>query len=86
MTEEDFILDYTDRYYSSENALIARSMVNYYYLRNKEDRTDQEEFYLNETYNSVLELFTILAGKLDEELGLGQNSIYTSLKAIHIKT
>jgi hypothetical protein len=86
MSEENFILEYTNKHYPEENALIARSLVNYYYLKNKEGKTEAEEFFLNEIYECVLELFRILAGKLDEEIGFGQNSIYTSLKAIHIKT
>lgn len=86
MTDEQFILDYTNKYYDNENRLIERTMINYYFLKNKEDRNEKEEFYMVNLYDGILELFDIMSKKLEEELGLEAADIYSTLKDIHIKT
>lgn len=88
MTNEEFILKYTKEHYPDENELIVRSMINFYHLRFKDDKSEQEEFQQNELFEGVLDLFTVMSGALKEELDteLSREEIFDTLKRIHIKT
>ena len=86
MITEKEILEYTQENYPNECDLIARTLINYYTLKNKDDKTDKDELHQEKLYDGVLELFEVLSRTLAEEMDGDSDQIYESLKSIHIKT
>lgn len=86
MITQDTLLAYTKDKYPNEDALIARSMVNYYDLKLREDKTESDTMHQQMIYDGVMELFEILSNQLATELGAEADEIFDLLKCIHIKT
>ena len=86
MKTEDEILNYTKEYYPNEHELIVKSMINYYTLRMKEEKSEREEMHQQKIYDGVLELFDIMSQQMDEQMLEDSQEIFETLKGIHIKT
>lgn len=82
----DKILKYTQDKYPNEHALIGRSLINYYTLKIKEDKSEFEAMHQEKIYDGVMELFEILSKKIADEIDEDSDVIYESLMSIHIKT
>ena len=85
MTNE-FIVKYCESNYPNEVALIARSMINYYSLRNKDGKTDDEFKTQEKIFSGVISLFKELSRTLSFELNVDDSEIFEQLFLIHIKT
>ena len=84
--KNEFIINYCNLNYPDETKLIARSMINYYHIRNKEDKSDVDTAMQNRIYSGVIALFREMSKTLSNELEYNENEIFESLFMIHIKT
>lgn len=82
----DELLAYTRKHYQDQNDLIARSLINYYELRNLEEKTEAQEECQHVLYEEVLKLFDVMSSEISENMGLDHDDVYQLLKEIHIKT
>lgn len=82
----DELLEYTEENYAEQNALISRTMINYYTVRNLEDKTEGDEYLEQTLFDKVLELFDVMSKKIAEDTDGDADELYESLKEIHIKT
>lgn len=80
------IIQYCDTNYPDEAKLIARSMMNYYHIKNKKDLSIAEETHKNQIYKCVIDLFWELARRLSDELNLDETELFNTLFKIHVKT
>lgn len=80
------LLKYTEQNYSKENEVIASSMINFYSLKNKLNKSKNDEVLQKTLYEQVLVLFEQMSLKIELELGVDHNHIFSLLKEIHIKT
>ena len=83
---EKSILEYTKDKYPNEHELIGRSMVNYYDLRLREDKSETDEFHQEKILSGVLDLFEVLSHQIAIELDEEPEVIFNLLRDIHIKT
>lgn len=86
MINEQELLEYTKEYYPTEDALIARSMVNYYDLKLREEKSEGDALHQEKIFEGVLDLFEVLSNQLATELDADATDIFKMLKSIHIKT
>lgn len=86
MIDDRTIIDYTEMHYPSISELIVRSMINYYELKRKVDKTERDILNQEKLYSGVLDLFEVLSKLLSDELGEDSKEIYQRLKDIHIKS
>jgi hypothetical protein len=82
----ELIIKYCDINYPEEMQLVAHSMINYYSIRNKADKTKEDLDCQEAIYVGVIKLFRELARLLSNELELDENDIFETLFMIHIKT
>ena len=86
MISESEILEYTKTHYINEHNLIIRSMINYYALRLRDDKNAAELLHQERLYDGVIDLFHILSDLIANALGGDSDTIFETLKTIHIKT
>lgn len=84
--KDEFIIKYCEFHYPTETKLIARSMINYYALRNKVNKTEEESVTQDKIYAGVITLFRELSRILSNELDVEENIIFEALFVIHVKT
>lgn len=85
MSEKE-LLGYIEEHYSDENDLIARSLINYYELRNLDDKSEAQEECQGMLFDEVLKLFEIMSKQIGSSVDEDSDDIYELLKQLYIKT
>jgi len=84
--ENSELIEYIKSSFPDEMSIIERSLINYYYLRNKKDKTESEIELMNTIYDGVNTLFRILSAHISEEFKLDKGALNRQLISIFIKT
>lgn len=84
--EDKLIIEYIENNFPDEMALIERSLINYYSLRNKKDKTSIDIELSQTLYNGVLKLLHIFAIHLSKIYKIDGDILETQLISIFIKT
>lgn len=86
MISNEGLIKFTKNNYPEEDRVIIRSMINYYVLKLKSNKSAIEISFQETLYDGVIDLFKTLSELIGFELVIDPEIIFTSLKNIHIKT
>lgn len=82
---DDRLVDMARNTFPKEYAIMQQSLINFYHLKNREDKTEEMEFLQQQLLNGIFSLLFVMSQALAEELGVDSQGLFDKIYKIHIK-
>jgi hypothetical protein len=88
MTEEmtnDQLVNMVKKSFPKEYAIMQQSLINFYHLKNREDKTSEMIMLQQQLFNGIHSILFVMSKALSEEINVDSRELFKQIYNIHVK-